>query len=422
MECNRLMADIRSALLLMATATVFLGCQKPPAESEPIRPVRAIKLGDLKSIGGREFPGRAAAKIEVDLSFQVSGPLVSLPVDVGSTVKKGDVIAAIDPRDFETALANHQGNLDRAKATLLAMERGARPEEIEQLKAALDEAKASNEQATAEHERNAKLVKSGAVTKSDFDISLARTKRTAADVKSATEALNIGMAGARAEDLEAKRAEIRALEAAVVAAANQLKDATLTAPFDGEVAARYVDNFQTVQAKQSIVRLLDVSKIEVELQIPESLIGLVPQVKKVACRFDALPGREFFGTVTKIGQEASQTTRTYPVTIEIDQPEDVRILPGMAVSVRNHVEVGDGTEAVDLIVPPSSVFTAADDPQTYVWVLDEQSGKVARRAVKTGELTPVGLRIVDGLKVGEVVVTSGVNSLREGQEVKLLAT
>jgi hypothetical protein len=86
------------------------------------------------------------------------------------------------------------------------------------------------------------------------------------------------------------------------------------------VAAKHVDSFQTVQAKQSIVRLLDVSRIEVTVQIPESLISLIPQVKKVACRFDAFPNREFFGQVTKIGSEAWQTTRTYPVTVQIDQP------------------------------------------------------------------------------------------------------
>lgn len=410
----------RPALSVLVTVALISGCQQPPAGPEVIRPVRTIKVGDLKAIGGREFPGRAAAKVEVDLSFQVSGPLVSLPVDVGTTVKKGDLIAAIDPRDFETALATQQGNLDRAKSNLLAMERGARPEEIEQLKASLAEAEASYEQANAEHERNAKLVESGVVTKSDFDISLARKKRTAAEVKNSQEALKIGMAGAREEDLEAKRSEIRALEAAVVAAANQLDDASLSAPFDGEVAARYVDNFQTVQAKQSIVRLLDLSKIEVEIQVPESLIGLVPQVKKVACRFDAFPDREFFGSVTKIGQEASQTTRTYPVTVELTQPDDARILPGMAATLRNHPEEGDGETAVDVIVPVGAVFTSSEGAQSYVWIVDEKSNKVARRDVTTSDLTPVGMRVTAGINVGEIVVTSGVNTLLEGQEVKLL--
>ncbi|MEX1039992.1 MAG: efflux RND transporter periplasmic adaptor subunit [Pirellulaceae bacterium] len=407
-------------LLVFSLAVLSCGCEKPESVSEPVRPVRTIKLGDLKAFSGREFPGRAAARVEVDLSFQVSGPIISLPVDVGTTVKKGDVIAAIDPRDFDTALAGVLGSMERAKANLLAMERGARPEEIEQLEAVVEQAEASYEQALAQYDRNAKLLEKDAVSKADYEISLARRDRTSAEVRSAKEALNIGMAGARSEDLEAKRSEIRSLEASVAAARNQLDYATLVAPFDGEIAARYVNNFQTVQAKQPIVRLLDVSVIEVTIQIPESLIGLVPQVKKVACHFDALPEGEFYGRVTKIGREASLTTRTYPVTIEIDQPENNRVLPGMAAMVRNHVDEGETPTAESLVVPPSSVFTAEDGSETYLWVVDAGSSKVARRAVKTGTLSPLGLTILDGVESGEIVVTSGANTLREGQEVRLL--
>lgn len=408
------------ACVCAVAALMSVGCPQPAAESEAIRPVRAIKVGDLKAIQGREFPGRAKARDEVELSFQVSGPLISLPVDVGSPVKKGDVLAAIDPRDFQAALDSNQGNLERARANLLAMERGARPEEIEQLKALVAEAEAAYRQAAAEHERNAKLVKSGAVTKSEFDMTLARTERTAAEVTKAKEELNIGLKGARQEDLDAKRAEIKALEAAVANAKNQLDYAVLTAPFDGKVAARYVDNFQTVQAKQPIVRLLDVSKIEVTIQVPESVIALIPRVKKVLCRFDALPGQDFVGQITKIGSEASQTTRTYPVTVAVDQPEEAQILPGMAATVSRHPEDAEETAAEDLVVPPAAVFTKESGQQTYVWVVDEGSRKVKEQAITTGQLTPVGITVTQGLQKGQWVVTAGVHSLREDQEVKIL--
>jgi RND family efflux transporter MFP subunit len=299
------------------------------------------------------------------------------------------------------------------------MERGARPEEIEQLKAVLAQAEASYRQAYAEHERNVNLIKTESIAKTEFDLTRARAERTAAEVKKAQEDLNIGLKGARQEDLEAKRAEIKALEAAVSNAKNQLDYATLTAPFAGTVAARYVDNFQTVQAKQSIVRLLDVSKIEVVIQVPESLISLAPQIKKALCRFAALPGKEFAGTVTKIGSEASQTTRTYPVTVAVDQPEDTRILPGMAATVSRHPEDDVETAEGDLIVPPTAVFTAETGQETYVWVAGADQ-KVARKAVKTGKLTPVGIAVTEGLKQGDWVVSAGVHSLREGQEVKIL--
>ncbi len=106
------------ACLCLLGALVCAGCGKTAHDEGVIRPVRAIKAGDLKALQSRESPGRAKAKDEVDLSFRVSGPLVSLPVDVGSKVKKGDVIAAIDPKDFQAALDSSQAALAKSQANL----------------------------------------------------------------------------------------------------------------------------------------------------------------------------------------------------------------------------------------------------------------------------------------------------------------
>ena len=403
-------------LVLLGLAT---GCQQPATESAAPRRVQAIRVGDVAAIAGREYPGRAEAKSEVDLSFQVSGPLITLSADVGDQVQQGNVIASIDPREFQAALDSAQGNLDRARANLLAMERGARPEEIEALKAAVAKAEAANRQATEEYDRYAKLLAEESVSQSETEFRKARAETTAAEVRRAQEDLNIGLAGARPEDLEAKRSEIRALEAAVGSAKLQLEYTRLVAPFDGEIAARYVENFQTVQAKQPILRLLDISTIEVTVQVPESVIALVPRVKQAAVRFDAIPDREFFGPVTKIGSEASQATRTFPVTVEIPQPEDVRILPGMAASVRNHPTADGEPTPANLIVPAAAIFTSGGESGSFVWVVDGSTQRVARRAVTTGPLTPMGVPVQTGLTVGEWVVIAGVNSLSENQEVRL---
>ncbi len=409
----------RTAWVLCAGIAFAAGCSSPDSRSEPIRPVRAMKVGDVMSIGGREFPGRAAAKNEVELSFQVPGLLTSLPVDVGTDVKKGDVIGTLDPRDFETALANAQGTLAQARASLTAMETGARPEEVEQLKAAVAEAEANYKEAKSAFDRTDKLYARGAATEQELDVALARRDRTAAQLATAKEDLNIGLKGARKEDLDAKRAEIRALEAAVATAKNQLDYTVLKAPFDGEIAARYVDNFQTVLAKQAVVRLLDVSTIEVTVQIPESVIPLVSLVKQVSCRFDVFGDREFIGHVTKTGGEASSTTRTYPVTVEIPQPDDVRILPGMAAKISNKPDESQENSEGSLVIPPAAVFTAEGKGQSYVWVVKEPEMVVARREIKLGELTRVGMVVLEGLERGEWVVTAGVNTLRENQQVKV---
>ncbi|MFG0251991.1 MAG: biotin/lipoyl-binding protein, partial [Phycisphaerales bacterium JB038] len=227
---------LRAAFAALIVGLLAAGCAEPEARTEQVRPVRAIKVGDVTGIQGREFPGRAAARDEVELSFQVAGPLISLPVDTGSQVKQGSVIATIDPRDFQTALASAEANLQRERVNLVTMQTGARPEEVEQLKADVAEAEATHLEAAANYDRYKQLLERSAATKEDHDIALARRDRTAAQLKVAQEALKIGESGARPEDIDAKRAEILALEAAVTAARNQLDYTVLTAPFDGEVA------------------------------------------------------------------------------------------------------------------------------------------------------------------------------------------
>lgn len=411
---------LRPAAIALTVSWLVSGCAEPEASTEPVRPVRTLTIGDVSGIRGREFPGRAAAKDEVDLSFQVAGPLISLPIDVGSQVKQGDVIATIDPRDFQAALASAEANLERERVNLVTMQTGARPEEIEQLKADVEEAEATHLEAVAEYDRYKQLLEKKAATRSDYDIALARRDRTAAQLKVTQEELKIGMTGARPEDIDAKQAEIRALEAAVAAAKNQLDYSVLKAPFDGEVAARYVDNFQSIQAKEPVVRLLDLSRIEVTVQIPESVIPLVPLVKQVSCHFDVFGDREFVGRVTKIGSEASQTTRTYPVTVEIEQQDDIRILPGMAVTVRGKLDEGENAAVGEPVLPPSALFSTQEGQQSYVWVVEEPGMTVSRREVKIGELTPVGLSVLEGLQRGDRVVTAGVHSLRENQQVTIL--
>ncbi len=227
--------EAMKTILCMAcglVALMCLGCRNAATKPEVIRPVRAIKAGDLKAILGREFPGRAKAGREVDLSFRVSGPLVSLPVDVGRPVKKGEIVVAIDPRDFQTALDSAEGNLSAAQANLLAMLHGARPEEVEQLKAVLMRAEAESRKAAADHLRSEALLPEKAVSKAEFDAPLVRRDQTAAQVTEAKEDLSIGLKGSRLEDLDAKRAEVKALRAAVDNAKDQLDYTSLKAPFD----------------------------------------------------------------------------------------------------------------------------------------------------------------------------------------------
>jgi RND family efflux transporter MFP subunit len=217
--------------------------------------------------------------------------------------------------------------------------------------------------------------------------------------------------------LEARR-EIA--EANVELGAKALADSVLRAPFSGTVAATYVENYENVRAKQEIMRLLDASKIEMVIQIPERLISSAPYVRDIRVRFDPFPETVLPASIKEISNEASQTTRTYPVTLIMEPPEGVEILPGMAGQAWGRLELPEDLAESGIEVPTAAVFAddASDSEQSYVWVVDEETRSVSRRPVEIVRFSALGV-LVQGVEPGERIVTAGVHSLREGQTVRI---
>lgn len=351
------------------------GCQEEMPQKDMIRMVRAVQVSDPAEFAKRWFPGQAKATQEVDLAFRVSGPLVEFPVNIGDEVPKGQELARIDPRDFEVELRNDQGQLEREKAVLKRTE--------------------------ADYERVVRIKKQdpGAVSQALID----RSRQL----------------------VDSTRANIRSLQAAVAAAQDRLGYTYLKAPFDGIITATYVENYEDVKAKQPIARLIDHSRIEMIINIPENMIYWADYLKAAGksqrVRFDPFPNLEIEAEIKEIGKEASKTTRTYPVTLIMDQPEDVKILPGMAGKATKAIALPGIQEEADMVIPETAVFSPDDTDITYVWVIDEQKKTVGKREVKAGELLDTGIAITDGIKPGEWIATAGVHYLQEGQQVRILA-
>jgi RND family efflux transporter MFP subunit len=396
-----------------------VGCTQTPPLEEPVRPVRAIKIGDAGVIGGRSVPGQASAVAEVNLAFRVSGPIVQLPVKVGQHVHKRQLLAQIDRTDYLVALDDMEARLERAEQTLAGMRTG-RPEEIRQREELLNAAKGEFDRAKSEKDRYERLFAQNAVAQSELDSAVADFVRAQANVQASTESLAKVKSGARAEDIAAKEAEIRSLSAGVDNASNQLEYTTLKAPFDGSIASTFVENFQTVQANQLIVRLVDTSELEVTVQVPEQTIHMSKYVTGVSCVFDAFPKKVFHGRIKEVGTEASQSTRTYPVTIAVPQEhaaEGVVALPGMACQVTAELSIPEEGIGATVEVPETAILE--DGESTYVWLIDETTKKVSRLPVEVGELTPLGVT-VSGPIDGQWIATAGVHYLRDGQEVRLI--
>ena len=358
--------------MLFIAFSVF-GCSKQEAEEkEIIRPVRHFQIPSPGQFSQRNFPGRAQATQEIDLAFRVTGPLISRPVDVGDEVKAGDIVARIDPQDFQVAVNSAQGKLDNAIA--------------------------ASQRAESEYQRELKILKADP----------GATSQTAVDRKR--------------EQRDKARANIKSFAADLEGAKDQLSYTYLKAPFDGNVVKTYVENFENVQAKQPIVRILDDSSIEMVVNIPESLISLAPHVEDIKVVFDPFLDTEIPAQIKEIGTEASATTRTYPVTLVMQQPEDKKILPGMAgkASGRPPSEMVGRTLGVE--IPVTSVFTDESSGDSFVWVIDESNLTVSKRQVEVDQMGDRGVRIISGLEEDELIASAGVNYLFEGQKVKLLQT
>ena len=358
--------------VLTGAAMMLSACERgEQVTEEPVRPVRAIKVGEAGPLADRWFPGQARAHNEANLSFRVSGPLIVLPNDiVGREYQEDEVISRIDPRDYEVKVADIEAQLARARA--------------------------SAKRAASEYKRELNIFNEdpGATSQTTVDRKSAQRDQTVADVKS--------------------------LSASLDAAQDQLEYTYLKAPFDGKVVQQYVQNFEDVRAKEAIVRLLDTSRIEMVVNIPESLISYAPYITNIRVQFDAFKDHPIPAVIKEIGAEASRTTRTYPVTLLMEQPEDFKVLPGMAgrsIADRESVEAG---KQHGIVVPISAIFSPEEDDNSYVWVFDEQTATVSRREVVTGALTDHGVPVREGLTPGEWVVTAGVSYLTNGQTVKLL--
>jgi RND family efflux transporter MFP subunit len=369
------------SLFLLFPVGLLTGCEEAPPE-EPIRSVLAAKVGDVEGFQRNRFPGRAKAKEETNLSFRVNGPLITRVVNVGDVVQAGGLIAQIDPIDYEVALENMMGRLGKAQADLVF--------------------------AKGEYKRAQIIFSEDPGAVSDVYVDQRRMEQ------------------------DATTAEVRALTANVRQAELALSYTTLVAPFDGTIVATYVEAFEYVKAQQPIVRLVDTSQVEMVIDVSEGLISIAPYVERIVVVFDPFPDVEVEAEIHEIGREATETTRTYPVTLVMDQPKDVTILPGMAGVATGYARLPD--DPTESIKVPTHAVLSDQSGKEYVWVLkpetepsEEQSATrvkaiAEKREVTVGRLTEAGILIASGLESGEWIATAGLNTLRDGQEVFLQVT
>lgn len=366
-----------SVSLSVSMLFIFIGCGKKeePVAEEIIRPVKTMTVQAGPDITGLTLPGRVRASQRVELAFkEVGGRLIELPIAgrEGQQVREGDLLAKIDPRDFQTNLRNVQGRLKEAIASL--------------------------DLANAEYDRVKRIQQQdpGAISGADID-----RKR---------------------EAVNAMEGRIKSLQAEVAAARDKLSYTSLKAPFTGMIAKRYVDNFQEVKPQQPILALEDISHVEILIDVAENVMAVTQSNSEATitsvAEFPSAPGTKFPVEIKEYATRADPATQTYQVVLQMPQPEDVSILPGMTATVT--VSLGQSASTGKAAVIPAIAVLAEPSGKSFVWVVDPKEMTVKKQEIKVGMISgSENIDVTEGLKGGETIAVAGILKLQDGMKVRI---
>jgi HlyD family secretion protein len=266
--------------------------------------------------------GTVNAVITVQVGSQVSGTIAALKADFNTRVKKGEVIALIDPRLLEGTLHQAVADLENSKANVVAAE------------ANLSKARANRVQTAAEYERAKALVAETVGSQQALDLAKANYEAAKASVEAAQ--ANVTQA----------RAQVRQREAAVSVARTNLAYTVIRSPIDGTVVARNVDVGQTVAASLQAPTIFtiaqDLRKMQVYAKVDESDVGKIRRGQPVTFRVDAFPRDLFRGSVSQVRMNPTtvQNVVTYDAIVDFDNP-DLKLFPGMTAYVTIPVATAD---------------------------------------------------------------------------------
>lgn len=332
---------------LLASALCFTGCGAKPEHSKadsvslPTASVRVLTVHDMPQPLTEEVMGTVRAKHHATLAANLSGRIARLPVVLGQRVKAGDLIAQLDAAE---------------------------------MKARLDQANASLEQAERDWKRVSALFEQQAATRSEYDSAQSRQR------------LAIGIA-----------AEAKAMMGYV----------EILAPFDSVVTRKWVENGDLATPGKPLVSVEDPALLQLEADVPQAMASRIRSGARLVARVDGVSG-ELTGTVCEIAPSADPISRTYRVKLDLSPS------PGLRSGQFARLEVPVG-EASSLRVPVLAVVQRGQ--LEIVFVVTNQHARL--HLVKTGKRLGDEISVLSGLHAGDAVVIEGADQLADGQPVEV---
>jgi multidrug efflux system membrane fusion protein len=355
---------LTSILAAVGLLTACTNAAEP--KTEPVRPVRVLKVGESNGARAVEFAAEVRPRHEIRQSFRVGGKIVERLVEVGSTVRAGQPIARLDATDLALAAASA-----RAQVASVETERNL---------------------AAADLKRYTELREKNFISQAEYE--------------------------RRRSTLEAADARLAASQAVFRQASNQAAYAVLTTESDGVITAIEAEAGQVVAAGQTVARLARRGEKEVAFAVPEAQRPFIESAAAFEVSLNALPGKTWKARLRELSPAADPATRTYAVRATLtDTGREVEL--GMSA----RVTVVAGAAAPRIEVPVAALFSRGEQPQVFLVDLDAASGAegtVRPQVVKTAGIVEERVTIASGLKTGDVVVAAGAALLRPGQRVRVL--
>ncbi|WP_411971011.1 efflux RND transporter periplasmic adaptor subunit [Mesorhizobium sp. CA16] len=349
------------AIGIVVAALALAGCSQEKAEvvQEVVRPVKVVEIGEARTTRQLDYSGSVRARIEMNLGFRIAGKVTERLVDIGQHVNEGDVLARVDPSDYELSVKSAQASLDAAERQVETVDLARK--RAEQLyaknfapKSQLDQARLAYDQAVATRD---------------------------------------------------------AARSTLAQAQNQVHYTDLKASQAGIVTAISADVGQVVGAGTPVMTVAVDGEKEVSIAVPEMDIAGFKPGKEVKASFWSDEGLTLDGKVREVAGSADPQSRTFAVRVSL--PNDPRVLLGMTANVE--ATVGSKAQLVSI---PLTAMTEKDGKQ-IVWTVDRASETVHPRPIKVANFTADGVAVADGLKQGDVVVAAGTQFMTENLKVKL---
>ena len=355
-----------------------------------------------------EASGSFAANEQTDVAPETSGKVLAVGVDMGSYVRRGQMIVRLDDADFRIKIQQAQAQLDQAKATLRQNEAkiGLRPgqkfnpENVPEVAAVTS----ALELAEKNLRRYETLVESGDISRAAYD-----QQRSQRDQLREQRQAIIHQAQQNYAGVANAQGAVDAAQTTLALARRSLNYTVIKAPIGGYVSERNADIGEYVSPQQKVATIVNLNPLRVRIDIPEQAISRVHVGESVSVAVAAYTDRTFAGHIARISPNVSATSRTLTVEAEVQNPDAV-LKPGQFATVR--ILLPQSEPAV--LVPQRALRTISG--ATYVFII--KNGHAEQRLVQSGQTESDLVEIKSGVAADELVATSNVDQLSDGVVVR----